>query len=107
MLESSQKVDLLRLSLEKRLAELPPDRPTCAAIKETLESGISPSYGTPKKQSGIVSSSSSSSSSSSFFRPASLTGSVSLQSREDTFVSLDEHVSAGFSGPSALHGLDL
>uniref|UniRef100_M4AGZ8 REM-1 domain-containing protein n=1 Tax=Xiphophorus maculatus TaxID=8083 RepID=M4AGZ8_XIPMA len=70
--ESSQKVDLLRLSLERRLAELPEDHPTRAAIMETLESGVAPSYGTPKKQSAAPSSSSSSSSSS-FFRPASLT----------------------------------
>lgn len=67
MQESSQKVDLLRLSLERRLSELPPDNPKCAAIKEELLLGTSPSYGTPKKLSKA-------SSSSSFFKPASLTG---------------------------------
>uniref|UniRef100_A0A3Q2QCY1 protein kinase C n=1 Tax=Fundulus heteroclitus TaxID=8078 RepID=A0A3Q2QCY1_FUNHE len=65
--ESSQKVDLLRLSLEKRLGELPQGHPSCAAIREALVSGISPSYGTPKKSGSLPSSSS-------FFRPASLTG---------------------------------
>ncbi|XP_030579843.1 serine/threonine-protein kinase N2 [Archocentrus centrarchus] len=70
MQESSQKVDLLRLSLERRLSELPHDHPTRATIKEVLMAGTSPSHGTPKKQSQAPSSSSSSS----FFRPASLTG---------------------------------
>ncbi|XP_045923532.1 serine/threonine-protein kinase N2 isoform X2 [Micropterus dolomieu] len=70
MQESSQKVDLLRLSLERRLNELPEDHPQHAAIKEKLVLGTSPSYGTPKKQSDTPSSSSSSS----FFKPASLTG---------------------------------
>ncbi|XP_069369418.1 serine/threonine-protein kinase N2 [Paralichthys olivaceus] len=67
MQESSQKVDLLRLSLETRLSELPQDHPKHAAIKEELVSGTSLSYGTPKKQSTALSSSS-------FFKPASLTG---------------------------------
>ncbi|XP_070706256.1 serine/threonine-protein kinase N2 [Pempheris klunzingeri] len=70
MQESSQKVDLLRLSLERRLSELPPDHPKHAAIKEELVLGTSPSYDSPKKQSN----SPSSSSSSSLFKPASLTG---------------------------------
>ncbi|KAM6902351.1 serine/threonine-protein kinase N2 [Xenentodon cancila] len=70
MEESSQKVDLLRLSLERRLTELPRDHSTCAAIKELLVPGVSASYDTPKKQSGARSSSTSSS----FFKPASLTG---------------------------------
>lgn len=79
MQESSQKVDLLKLSLERRLTELPQDHPKCAAIKEELMLGTSPSWDitkkqsiTPKKQS--TSTSSSSSSSSSFIKPASLTG---------------------------------
>ncbi|XP_022600210.1 serine/threonine-protein kinase N3 isoform X2 [Seriola dumerili] len=68
MQESSQKVDLLRLSLERRLSELPHNHPEHVAIKEELVLGTSPSYGTPNKKS------SASSSSSSFFKPASLTG---------------------------------
>ncbi|KAF7217615.1 serine/threonine-protein kinase N2 [Nothobranchius furzeri] len=63
MQESSQKLDLLRLSLERRLTEFPEDHPTRSTIKEVLVSGFCPSYNTPKKQC-----------SSSFFRPASLTG---------------------------------
>uniref|UniRef100_A0A3Q4GLQ4 protein kinase C n=1 Tax=Neolamprologus brichardi TaxID=32507 RepID=A0A3Q4GLQ4_NEOBR len=70
MQESSQKVDLLRLSLERRLCELAHDHPTHATIKEALMVGTSPSYGTPKKRSQAPASSSSSS----FFNPASLTG---------------------------------
>uniref|UniRef100_A0A3B5KTR2 protein kinase C n=1 Tax=Xiphophorus couchianus TaxID=32473 RepID=A0A3B5KTR2_9TELE len=97
--ESSQKVDLLRLSLERRLAELPEDHPTRAAIMETLESGIAPSYGTPKKQSAAPSSSSSSSSSS-FFRPASLTGrlEVCLLGVQDLLEDVPGRSAAQFSG---------
>ncbi|KAM4720600.1 LOW QUALITY PROTEIN: serine/threonine-protein kinase N2 [Anableps anableps] len=93
--ESSQKVDLLRLSLERRLGELPQDHPTRAAIKETLVSGISPSYGTPKKQSGSLSSSSSSS----FFRPASLTGrlEVCLMGCQDLLEAVPGRSVAAFS----------
>ncbi|XP_041825430.1 serine/threonine-protein kinase N2 isoform X2 [Melanotaenia boesemani] len=72
MQESSQKVDLLRLSLERRLSELPQDHPSQNIVKDMLVSGITPSCGTPKKQSNTPSSSPSSSSS--FFRPSSLTG---------------------------------
>uniref|UniRef100_A0A3B5AT47 protein kinase C n=1 Tax=Stegastes partitus TaxID=144197 RepID=A0A3B5AT47_9TELE len=67
MQDSSQKVDLLRLSLERRLSELPQGHPTHTTIKEELVLGTSASYGTPKKQSSAPSSSS-------FFKPASLTG---------------------------------
>lgn len=70
MQESSQKVDLLRLSLEKRLGELPQDHPKYPVIQQELAPGSAPSYGSPKKQAHT----SASTSSSSFFKPASLTG---------------------------------
>ncbi|XP_047426071.1 serine/threonine-protein kinase N2 [Mugil cephalus] len=73
MQESSQKVDLLRFSLERRLHELPQDHPTYTAIKEELMLANSPTYSTQKKQSSVLSSSSCSSSSS-VLKPASLTG---------------------------------
>nr|XP_033951426.1 serine/threonine-protein kinase N2 [Pseudochaenichthys georgianus] len=69
MQESSQKVDLLTLSLERRLSELPEGHPRRTAIREELQSRSSPSYETPKELSRAPSSSSSS-----FFKPASLTG---------------------------------
>lgn len=68
MQESTQKVNLLRLSLERRLNELPPDHPKQATIKEALTLATLPAYGTPKKKSSAPS----------FFKPASLTG-ASLQ----------------------------
>uniref|UniRef100_A0A671YFJ0 protein kinase C n=1 Tax=Sparus aurata TaxID=8175 RepID=A0A671YFJ0_SPAAU len=55
MQESSQKVNLLRLALEKRLSELPQDHPQRATIKEELALGTSPYYGTLKKQSNASS----------------------------------------------------
>lgn len=70
MQESSQKVDLLRLSLERCLAELPQDHPSRSALQEGLSAAASPSYGTPKKQCSAALSSCTTS----FFRPASLTG---------------------------------
>lgn len=66
MQESSQKVDLLSLSLERRLSELPRDHPKHAVIREELFVGTPPSSGMSKKMS--------SSSSSFLFKPASLTG---------------------------------
>ncbi|KAM6901998.1 serine/threonine-protein kinase N2 [Lycodopsis pacificus] len=68
MQESSQKVDVLGLSLERRLSELPRNHPQHAAIKEELLLGAPPSCGIPRKHSNTLSSSSSS------FKPASLTG---------------------------------
>uniref|UniRef100_A0A3Q3G3H1 protein kinase C n=1 Tax=Labrus bergylta TaxID=56723 RepID=A0A3Q3G3H1_9LABR len=72
MEESSQKVDLLRLSLERRLSELPPDHSKQVEIREELTTGTSPLFGTPKKRSNGPSACPSSSSS--FFKPASITG---------------------------------
>uniref|UniRef100_A0A3Q3FIV4 protein kinase C n=2 Tax=Kryptolebias marmoratus TaxID=37003 RepID=A0A3Q3FIV4_KRYMA len=75
MQESSQKLDLLRFSLEKRLSELPPDHPSRSAIQEVLVSGTCLTFDPLRKPSGSLSSSSSSSS---FFRPASLTGQLEV-----------------------------
>lgn len=70
MEESSQKVDLLRLSLERCLAQLPQDHPGRRALQEGLGVAAAPSGGSPKKPCG----SAAPSCASSFFRPASLTG---------------------------------
>ncbi|XP_072563214.1 serine/threonine-protein kinase N2-like isoform X1 [Paramormyrops kingsleyae] len=69
--ESSQKLDLLRASLEQRLSELPPEHPQRATIKEELSMGPSPSVAF---QRGRVSSSPSS-----FLKPASLTGRLEVR----------------------------
>ncbi|KAG5840759.1 hypothetical protein ANANG_G00192070 [Anguilla anguilla] len=70
--ESSQKLDLLRLSLEQRLNELPQDHPKRAAIKEELSLGTSPSLGFQRNRLR-------SSSSSSFLKPSSLTGRLEVR----------------------------
>ncbi|CAL1568134.1 unnamed protein product [Knipowitschia caucasica] len=66
MHESSQKVDLLGLSLERRLNELPQDHPKYAVIKQELASSISSPTKLPHAPSSTCSSS--------LFKPASLTG---------------------------------
>lgn len=69
MEDSFKKIDLLHLSLERRLTELPPDHPAHAAVKDELALGSSLSPSTPKKHTSTAPSSSVS-----FFKPARLTG---------------------------------
>uniref|UniRef100_A0A8C9SP36 protein kinase C n=1 Tax=Scleropages formosus TaxID=113540 RepID=A0A8C9SP36_SCLFO len=74
LLESSQKLDLLRLSLQQRLSELPLDHPQRATIQEELTVGATPCMGPQRSRMC-----SSSSSSSSLFKPASLTGRLDVK----------------------------
>ncbi|XP_029024483.1 serine/threonine-protein kinase N2 [Betta splendens] len=69
MQESTLKVNLLRLSLERRLNELPQDHAKRAPIREALTAAASPAYGTPRKRAGAAAACPAS-----FFKPASLTG---------------------------------
>lgn len=98
--ESSQKVDLLQLSLEKRLSELPIDHPNYALIKQELASGSTLSIKSPKKQHHP----SSSVRTYSFFKPASLTGrlEVCLMGCQDLLESVPGRgrLSAALSGMS-------
>ncbi|KAM3874196.1 serine/threonine-protein kinase N2 [Diretmus argenteus] len=100
MQESSQKVDLLLLSLERRLSELPQDHPKFAAIKEELMSRTSPTYGGFREH---PNSPTSSTSYSSFFKPASLTGrlEVYIMGCQDLLESVPGrcHHVASVSGP--------
>ncbi|GAA6092465.1 serine/threonine-protein kinase N2 isoform X2, partial [Tachysurus ichikawai] len=99
--ESSQKLDLLRLSLERRLMELPPDHPKLAGIKAELTMGTSPILGLQRDRQR----SSPSASSSSFFKPASLTGrlEVRLMGCQDLLESVPgrSRVACASSSPSS------
>ncbi|XP_067106198.1 serine/threonine-protein kinase N2 [Osmerus mordax] len=77
--ESSQKIDLLHLSLERRLNELPQDHPKRAAIKDELTQGNTPSMGLQKGSLNSSTTSVSSSGSSKFFKPVSLTGRLEVR----------------------------
>ncbi|XP_041098686.1 serine/threonine-protein kinase N2 isoform X2 [Polyodon spathula] len=68
--ESSQKMDLLRLSLERRLSELPQDHSKRDLIKTELTLGSSPSPGVPRSRLQSCSS---------FLKPASLTGRLEVR----------------------------
>ncbi|MFT7817523.1 serine/threonine-protein kinase N2-like [Arapaima gigas] len=74
LLESSQKLDLLRLSLQRRLNELPQNHPQRANIQEELTVGATPCVG-PQRTHLC----SSSPSTSSLFKPASLTGRLEVR----------------------------
>ncbi|CAL8322029.1 unnamed protein product [Lota lota] len=74
MSESCQKVDLLRLSLEKRLAELPSDHPRQGSIKQDLTLGNIHAMRSSSLDSPTMLHSPTPTSYSSFFKPASLTG---------------------------------
>ncbi|XP_033850870.3 serine/threonine-protein kinase N2-like isoform X1 [Acipenser ruthenus] len=68
--ESSQKMDLLRLSLERRLSELPQDHSKRDLIKAELTLGSSPSPAVPGSRLQPCSS---------FLKPASLTGKLEVR----------------------------
>ncbi|XP_064420212.1 serine/threonine-protein kinase N2 [Latimeria chalumnae] len=67
--ESSQKMDLLRLSLERRLSELPVNHPKRAVIKEELMLANSPSIGAQRYSAGYFTS---------LIKPAALTGTLEV-----------------------------
>ncbi|XP_062310609.1 serine/threonine-protein kinase N2-like isoform X1 [Osmerus eperlanus] len=87
VLESSQKMDLLRFSLERCLKEMSQDHLQEPVIKEGLSTGSSPSEG--QKQNRLLSFLSTPSSTS-FIKPACLTGTleIKLNGCEDLLISL-------------------
>lgn len=83
VLESSQKMDLLRVSLERRLKEMSQEHLQEPVIKEDLSMGSSPCEG--QKQNRLLSFLSTPSSTS-FIKPACLTGIYSFPALNKTYL---------------------